>query len=123
MNRRNFLRQLASATGAGGAAFAFGGFARRADALGGAAKNFSHLRARGFGALIPTATKNTGETFLALPRGFEYTVIGKTGSEMSDKNKTPRAHDGMAAFKVKGELRVIRNHEVTNGRIPKEGGI
>jgi len=33
---------------------------------------------------------------------------------MSDGRPTPRAHDGMAAFKVGRELRIIRNHEVNN---------
>ena len=116
MNRRNFLWQISAA----GTALAFGGFARRAEALV-ATKNFSHLRAAGFGELVPTAAKNTGETFLALPPGFEYNVIGKAGSLLADNNKTPRAHDGMAAFKVGGELRIVRNHEVTNGRVPQTG--
>ncbi|HEX8249508.1 MAG TPA: alkaline phosphatase PhoX [Pyrinomonadaceae bacterium] len=116
MNRRNFLRQVSAA----GSALAFGGFTRRAEALI-ETKNFSFLRAAGFGELVPTAAKNTGETFLALPRGFEYNIIGKTGSLMADNNKTPRAHDGMAAFKVGGELRIVRNHEVSNGRVPKDG--
>ena len=116
MNRRNFLWRISAA----GTALAFGGFARRAEALA-ETKNFSHLRAAGFGELAATAAKNTGETFLALPPGFEYNVIGKAGSLLADNNKTPRAHDGMAAFKVGGELRIVRNHEVTNGRVPKDG--
>jgi uncharacterized protein len=115
MNRRNFLWQATTA----GIVLALGGFTRRAEALA-ETRNFTSLRARGFGALIPTATKNTNETFLALPPGFEYNVIGKVGSRMSDDNTTPRSHDGMAAFKVGGELRVVRNHEVTNGRVPKQ---
>jgi len=116
MNRRNFLWQATTA----GTALALGGFTRRAEALA-EKRNFADFRARGFGELVPAATKNTGETFLALPPGFEYNVIGKVGSQMSDNNKTPRAHDGMAAFKVGSELRVVRNHEVTNGRVPKAG--
>lgn len=116
MNRRKFLWQVSAA----GAVVAFSGFTRRAEALL-ETKNFSHLRAAGFGDLVPTAAKNTGETFLALPRGFEYNVIGKAGSAMADNNKTPRSHDGMAAFKVGGELRIVRNHEVTNGRVPQTG--
>ena len=58
------------------------------------------LRSPGFGELIPTAAKNTGETFLALPRGFEYNVIGKKGVTMSDGRPTPTLHDGMHTFKV-----------------------
>lgn len=116
MNRRKFLWQIAT----GSAALTFSGFARRVEVLA-ETKNFSYLRAAGFGELLPAATKNTGETFLALPQGFEYNVIGKAGSVMADNNKTPRLHDGMAAFKVGGELRVVRNHEVINGRVPKDG--
>jgi len=59
--------------------------------------------------------RNTGEEILTLPEGFEYNVIGKTGAKMSDGNLTPAAHDGMAAFKVNGELRLVRNHEINNG--------
>lgn len=33
---------------------------------------------------------------------------------MSDGRPTPRAHDGMAAFQVKNQLRLIRNHEINN---------
>jgi secreted PhoX family phosphatase len=68
-----------------------------------------------YGALTPTPAKNTGEMLLALPEGFQYTVLGKTGEKLSDGHPTPRNHDGMAAFKVKDELRLIRNHEINNG--------
>src|SRR5262249_39798267 len=54
------------------------------------------------------------------PEGFEYNVIGKTGAKMADGNPTPAAHDGMAAFSVKGELRLVRNHEI-NGGIGRNG--
>lgn len=83
--------------------------------------DLSQFKSIGYGELVPTATKNTGETFLALPRGFEYNVFGKVKSAMADGNLTPPAHDGMWTFKVKNELRLIRNHEVTGGRIPKQG--
>jgi uncharacterized protein len=81
----------------------------------------SMLRAPGFGDLIPTASRNTGETLLSLPRGFEYNVIGKAESMLADGRPTPRLHDGMAAFKVKNELRIIRNHEVVGGKVPRPG--
>ena len=67
-----------------------------------------------YGPLFPARTENTGETLLALPKGFRYTVIGRTGSPMSDGTPTPRAHDGMAAFKVGKELRLVRNHEISH---------
>lgn len=118
MNRRNFLRALSLATS--GTALALSGFAKRAEILA-ETNNFSELKAFGFGEPIPTAAKNTGETFLSLPKGFEYNVIGKIGSTMADGQKTPPAHDGMATFQVGKEIRIVRNHEVTGGRLPKEG--
>ena len=69
----------------------------------------------GYGQLRLAKSRNTGETFLALPEGFEYTVIGKTGSKMSDGHLTPHNHDGMAAFDIGGQLRLVRNHEIDNG--------
>jgi hypothetical protein len=68
-----------------------------------------------YGALLPAKARNTGETIIALPEGFEYAVIGRTGSKMSDGAPTPAAHDGMAAFNVNGELRLVRNHEINGG--------
>ena len=67
-----------------------------------------------YGPLRPTKSNNTNEIVLALPEGFQYTVIGKTGAKMSDGRPTPPKHDGMAAFAVGNELRLVRNHEVTN---------
>ncbi|MCA1625077.1 MAG: PhoX family protein [Acidobacteria bacterium] len=118
MNRRLFLTSLSLASS--GAFLAFGGLAKRAEALANA-ENLSHLKAFGYGELIPMATKNTGETFMTLPKGFEYNVFGKVGSKMSDGQKTPPAHDGMATFEVRNELRIVRNHEVSGRRVPKEG--
>lgn len=97
------------------------------SALGRRAENLVHaddlsaVRATGYGELFPTATKNTGETFLALPKGFEYKVFGKKGAAMADGHKTPAAHDGMWTFKVRNELRIVRNHEVSGGSIPQPG--
>jgi uncharacterized protein len=118
INRRDFLTQIGLATG--GVAIGFGGFQTRANAF---VENgdLASMRSIGFGELFPTATKNTGETFLALPKGFEYNVFGKVTTEMSDKNLTPKSHDGMASFKMGNEIRLIRNHEITNGKIPKIG--
>jgi secreted PhoX family phosphatase len=118
MDRRNFLLRLGLASG--GLIVACSGLSKRAEVLA-QTGNFSNLRAAGYGELLPIAAKNTGDTYLALPKGFEYNVIGKVGGAMTDNNKTPRAHDGMAAFKVKNELRIVRNHEVTGGRVPVQG--
>ncbi|MCU0239457.1 MAG: PhoX family protein, partial [Pyrinomonadaceae bacterium] len=118
MDRRLFLQNFALATG--GSLFAFSGLMNRAEIFA-QTGDISNFKSVGFGELIPTATKNTGETFLALPKGFEYNVFGKVGSKMSDDRLTPRAHDGMATFEIGNEIRLVRNHEITNGKVPKEG--
>ncbi|MCU0315934.1 MAG: PhoX family protein [Fimbriimonadaceae bacterium] len=69
----------------------------------------------GYGPLKPTPSANTGETILSIPDGFQYTIFGRTGTEMSDGNKTPGLHDGMAAYFHKGVVRLVRNHEVRGG--------
>lgn len=117
MNRRSFLINLAYASG--GAALAFGGLGKRAEILA-KTNDFSALKAHGFGSLAPAVTKNTGESFLTLPQGFEYNVLGKVGKIMSDGQKTPPSHDGMATFQIDGRIRIVRNHEVAGGRVPRE---
>jgi secreted PhoX family phosphatase len=124
LERRNFLTGAMSV----GAAVALQRIVSRSN-LFASSGNFADLiapkGAGGYGTLVPTAAKNTGETLLALPEGFQYNVFGKTGDKMADGNKTPRAHDGMATFSVKlkngqTELRIVRNHEINNG-IGQEG--
>lgn len=66
----------------------------------------------GYGPIQPVAALNDGKVYLHLPAGFQYTAFGFTGEKMSDGAPTPGAHDGMAAFDVNGELRLVRNHEV-----------
>lgn len=106
LSRREFIRRAGmTATGL----MAFHSFAQRYGSSGVSSK-LSH--SAGDGLLIPTRARNTGETLLALPRDFQYTVFGKTGTRMSDGHLTPSDHDGMAAFRVKNELRLVRNHEV-----------
>ena len=118
VTRRKFLLQMGLL--ASTSAMGFSGFQRRAMAL--TNKNSPQLPiAFGYGELSPVATENTGEIFLALPKGFKYKAFGKQGSIMSDGNKTPPLHDGMACFTVGNELRLIRNHEVSNGRVPVKG--
>lgn len=109
LDRRNFIFRA----GLAGGAFAFSGLINRAAALSGHRLASPLLSAPGYGPLLPTRSNNTGETLLALPKGFQYTVFGKTGSLMSDGRPTPRAHDGMAAFQVNKQLRLVRNHEVS----------
>ncbi len=108
-NRRAFLGVTPMAVGAALQTFAAINARRELNRL------ITAPGAGGYGGLLPAKARNTGETILTLPEGFEYTVIGKTGTKMSDGNPTPASHDGMAAFKVKGELRLVRNHEINNG--------
>jgi secreted PhoX family phosphatase len=69
----------------------------------------------GYGELFPTRDQN-GDELLALPQGFRYVTLGVTGTMMSDGSPTPKAHDGMAAFRMSnGNVRLIRNHEVRDG--------
>lgn len=106
--RRDFIRTVGLA---GAGVFAGSGFACHAAF-------FSDPRAPlttgrlDYGPLLPTKSSNTGETLLELPKGFEYTVFGKAGVKMWDGHATPTAHDGMAAFQIGNELRLVRNHEV-----------
>jgi secreted PhoX family phosphatase len=118
MDRRFFLSNLALFSG--GLALASSGMLRRTEVFA-ETGDVSQFKAAGYGELIPTATKNTGEIFLALPKGFEYHVFGKAGSRMSDGRTTPGRHDGMRTFTVGGELRLVRNHEVVNSYLPKDG--
>lgn len=118
MDRRTFLRDLAYFSG--GLALACSSLGNRALAFTETADPSLH-RAYGYGDLIPTTTKNTGETFLSLPKGFEYNVMGRVKGMMSDGRPTPAAHDGMWTFKVQNELRIIRNHEVAGTKLPVSG--
>jgi secreted PhoX family phosphatase len=102
----------------GAGSFAIDGLLRRSELLSALAEN--SLRPSRLGSLAPTPSINTNETVLAVPHDFQYTVLGKTGARMSDGHLTPAAHDGMAAFQVKGELRLVRNHEV-NIPVGREG--
>ncbi len=65
-----------------------------------------------YGTPVPVRSTNTNESLLELPPGFQYTVFGRTGDVMTDGRATPGLHDGMAAFQVGAELRLVRNHEV-----------
>ena len=75
-----------------------------------------------YGMLHPRPSENGGEFLLALPDGFRYTRLGRAGAPMSDGNPTPRLPDGMAAFFVNAELRVVCNHEVREVTFPISAG-
>lgn len=118
MHRRNFIFSAA----AGGLALSFSGFLRRTEALL-SEGSFANWKASGYGDLVEVAAKNTGEKLLRLPKGFEYTVLGRAGEVMKDGRPTPRNHDGMATFRVGDELRIVRNHEVNNRKPVNNIGI
>lgn len=79
----------------------------------------------GYGPLHREPARNTGEELLALPAGFSYAVLGRTGTPMSDDVPTPIAHDGMAAFPGtrRHTVRLIRNHEVRTPPGTAEGRV
>ena len=109
LSRRQFLL---SAGLTGGGLLAFYGLAKRYGLIEMPASLSSNTAA--YGPLAAAKTNNTGEALLALPKDFQYTVIGKTGTRMFDNHPTPPQHDGMAAFIVGDQLRLVRNHEVNN---------
>jgi uncharacterized protein len=111
INRRHFLL-TAGLAGAG--AIGVKSLLNRGDLLASVTAGLLEPVNPRLGALSPTPSANTRETILAIPPDFQYTVLGKTGDRLADGRITPPAHDGMAAFHVKGQLRVIRNHEVNN---------
>src|SRR5688572_17350864 len=90
MDRRSFVTTAGAS--AAGLAVASSSLERLVEAMVG--RRTAEYFVPGFGELLPTPTRNTGETFLALPKGFEYNVIGKVKSEMSDGRPTPSRHDG-----------------------------
>ena len=60
-----------------------------------------------FGPLVPDP-----DGVLALPKGFEYRIISRAGTEMSDGLLVPPRADGMAAFNLGDNLiTLVCNHE------------
>lgn len=117
MNRRSFIANLTVFSG--GLALACSSLGRRAETFA-ASGDLAKFKAAGYGELVPTAAKNTGETLISLPKGFEYNVLGRVKEKMSDGRPTPAAHDGQWTFKVGKELRIVRNHEVSGRSLPGE---
>ncbi|MBM3813856.1 MAG: DUF839 domain-containing protein [Acidimicrobiia bacterium] len=89
-------RQFFSAAGM------FAGFAARGEAAEG-----GKLRAiAGYGELRPAGNE------LALPPGFQYSIVSFEDDRMDDGFPVPKAMDGMAAFPLRnGNILLIRNHE------------
>ncbi len=102
ITRRAFLAQSARAVGGGLCAF-------EALQLVACERGTPIAPSIGYGPLQEAGPE------LALPTGFQYRVFGVEGSTMSDGRPTPSRHDGMAAFPLpNGNIRLIRNHEVSN---------
>jgi uncharacterized protein len=75
----------------------------------------------GFGGYGPLVKDPNG--ILDLPKGFHYKMISTKGDLMSNGDKVPAAHDGMAAFRgEKNTTILVRNHEnSTNSNFPVNG--
>ena len=119
IERRTFLKGIALAGGTAIGDSAFQGFRlRAANAAAGLSADPAGEASGGYGPLQPKQPVAVGPgadpnlQWLALPRGFNYSMFGVASSVMSDGNPTPNAHDGMAAFSApNGRVRLVRNHE------------
>jgi hypothetical protein len=113
-DRREILKFGGAAAGA--AALGGGGLLALTERLVGAtlADGGGHGHRAGYGPVAPVAPINGGgEPWFALPHGFEYAVLTRTGAPMSDGTPTPRSHDGMAAFRLdRHRTRLVCNHEI-----------
>jgi len=109
VDRKTFLKQgVVSLAALGAAAGPLGGLAARA-----ANGPKVALENGGYGELIGIPEADSGLVLLHLPKGFEYRLLSRAGETMmSDGIVTPGAADGMAAFNWRGNVRVIRNHEI-----------
>jgi len=106
VTRRNFVQGSAVL----GAGLAIGGpiSAYAANSKQGGKRR----KALGFGPLTPTPEKDSGLAYLALPKGFEYRLINRSGDPMTKGGPTPGIFDGMGAYAgPKGTTVLIRNHE------------
>jgi secreted PhoX family phosphatase len=103
LNRRQFFSKSAASAvvtaAAGGTMF---------DALI-ANVSASSQPTAGYGPLAPKGP------YLALPPGFQCSVVSAEGETMDDGYPVPKAMDGMAAFPLpNGNILLIRNHEDSN---------
>lgn len=69
--------------------------------------------------MTPVFDLNTGGALLEVPPGFDYTAFHVSGMQMSDGNKCPSDHDGMACFVQNPGPRaryiLVQNHELSPG--------
>jgi secreted PhoX family phosphatase len=109
-SRRSFLKHAMAIGGAAGLSTFSPRFARAATQIWGTS-------IPGFSELVPTPSENTGEMLLALPEGFKYNILSRTGQVMSDGRPTPSNADGMGAFQYGNTIRIVRNHERDGGPV------
>jgi len=118
--RQFFSRSAASALSVAGGATLFSGLVATASAESGytgfgpgLSRNWhgwpKGRRGWGYGKLSPAGDH------LALPPGFQYSVVSMEGDLMADGYPAPKAMDGMGAFPLpNGNVLLIRNHEDTD---------
>ena len=116
MDRRNFLKVGGMST----VALTLGttGLFSLTNATKGFAAEATGNPTSGFGGYGPLVKDPNG--ILDLPKGFHYKMISKKGDLMSNGDKVPAVHDGMAAFRgEKNTTILVRNHEnSTNSDLP-----
>jgi hypothetical protein len=111
IGRRRFLKGAAALAGGVALAPAFQGL----NLLGLNGRASAAPGDGGYGPLEPVADLRDGVARLALPKGFQYRSFSVSGETMSDGNKVPYAHDGMASLNMPdGTIRLVRNHEDRN---------
>ncbi|MET0728714.1 MAG: alkaline phosphatase PhoX [Acidimicrobiales bacterium] len=115
LHRRSFLKGAAGAGLALAGPFAALGARTAAADPAEIGQRAARPTGLGYGELRPVKDQTTGLELLKLPRGFEYLTFGWTGDLMSDGQRTPGSHDGMAAFHHGDRVHLVRNHERGNG--------
>jgi secreted PhoX family phosphatase len=97
-SRRTFFRKSPAVLSTG----LFGSLVARAESI----HNGRNLTSEGYGPVRPAGDH------LALPEGFQYSLISYEGEIMNDGFPVPSAMDGMACFSLpNGNWLLIRNHE------------
>ncbi|MFT5525420.1 MAG: secreted PhoX family phosphatase, partial [Pirellulaceae bacterium] len=105
-NRRRFLSETFSTASAFAVGAAF-------QSLGSRLSHARPIDIHTHEMLKPVKDETTGLPLLKLPAGFRYLTFGWTNDPLSNGDKTPAAHDGMAVIATDGDLVTIaRNHEV-----------
>ena len=113
--RRDFLRRAAATASAALLAPSLSGLVTRSRGVLPESPNAPPFRCAGLGQGGYGPLKRAGPE-LALPDGFDYSVLSGPRKPMSDGSPTPGAFDGMAAFVLpNGNVRLIRNHENRDG--------